>query len=166
MYGYKYIHAYTYILTYTNMYSYIHIHYTHTHTHIHSCFVTIKKKNATELSGEVSDLVTKLPWQDNAKATASGISVAPYTGARFSHIPMIHRFRAIKDYNLFGIYLVLETFKNEFDIFIRLKVIDQSLVQLQSLIKYPVWKEAHGHAWSRPAACKCSLVCHSLVLEA
>lgn len=67
--------------------------------------------------------------------------------AASSHVLLIRQFRATEDHNLFRIYLVLETFKNEFDIFIRLKVTDQSLLQLQPTYKVPNMKRGLADPW-------------------
>lgn len=69
-----------------------------------------KKKSATIFSEEISDLVTKPPVRDDVEAINSDISVAPYIVAIFACILVICKFRATKDYSLFRVYLVLETF--------------------------------------------------------
>lgn len=60
-------------------------------------------------SGEISDLATEPPLQDDVEAINSDISVALYMAGIFFHIPVICKFRAIRDYSLFRVYLVLET---------------------------------------------------------
>lgn len=61
-------------------------------------------------SGEISDLATIPPLQDDIEAINSDISVALYMAVIFFHILVICKFRAIKDSSLFRVYLVLETF--------------------------------------------------------
>lgn len=89
-------------------------------------------------------LATEPPLQDDAEAINSDISVALYMAAIFFHIPVDYKFRAIRDYSLFRVYLVLELL-NEFDIFIRLKVFHQSLGAIIA-----IYKVANMRRFGRP----------------
>lgn len=74
--------------------------------HAHSCFITRKNKCATIFAGETSDLATKAPLRDDVEAINSGISVALRAAVVFSHILVICKLRAIRDYSLSRVYLV------------------------------------------------------------